>query len=47
MPAEGPPPADPERIGRCAERVRAGGLVAFPTETVFGLGADQQQDGAA
>jgi len=27
-------------IKRCAELLRAGGLVAFPTETVYGLGAD-------
>ena len=27
-------------VGRAAERIRAGGLVAFPTETVYGLGAD-------
>jgi L-threonylcarbamoyladenylate synthase len=30
---------DPRVIARCAERLRAGGLVAFPTETVYGLGA--------
>ncbi|HEX6817175.1 MAG TPA: L-threonylcarbamoyladenylate synthase [Ktedonobacterales bacterium] len=29
-----------ESIARAAEIVRAGGLVAFPTETVYGLGAD-------
>ncbi len=27
-------------ITRAAERLRAGGVVAFPTETVYGLGAD-------
>lgn len=27
-------------VGRAAEVIRAGGLVAFPTETVYGLGAD-------
>lgn len=27
-------------IDRAAERIRAGGIVAFPTETVYGLGAD-------
>lgn len=34
-------PADPDRrvIARAAECLRAGGLVAFPTETVYGLGA--------
>jgi L-threonylcarbamoyladenylate synthase len=30
---------DREAISRAAERLRAGGLVAFPTETVYGLGA--------
>jgi L-threonylcarbamoyladenylate synthase len=29
-----------------AERLRAGGLVAFPTETVYGLGADAMNEGA-
>lgn len=27
-------------VGRAAQRLAAGGLVAFPTETVYGLGAD-------
>ena len=31
---------EPEIISRAAEIIRAGGLVAFPTETVYGLGAD-------
>jgi len=31
---------DKEAIRRAAEIVRKGGLVAFPTETVYGLGAD-------
>ena len=30
----------PEEIARAVEVLRAGGLVAFPTETVYGLGAD-------
>jgi L-threonylcarbamoyladenylate synthase len=30
---------DPDAIARAAECLRAGGLVAFPTETVYGLGA--------
>src|SRR5476651_1477399 len=30
----------PEEIANAAERIRAGGLVAFPTETVYGLGAN-------
>ncbi len=32
--------ATPEAIRRAAEILRSGGLVAFPTETVYGLGAD-------
>ena len=31
---------DPEAIERAAAVIRGGGLVAFPTETVYGLGAD-------
>ncbi|MCI0699629.1 MAG: threonylcarbamoyl-AMP synthase [Planctomycetia bacterium] len=31
---------DPDVIGRAAEVLRAGRLVAFPTETVYGLGAN-------
>ncbi|MDJ0386854.1 L-threonylcarbamoyladenylate synthase [Roseomonas sp. E05] len=30
----------PEQLPRAAALLRAGGLVAFPTETVYGLGAD-------
>ncbi len=33
-------PADAAAVALAAERLRAGGLVAFPTETVYGLGAD-------
>jgi len=33
-------PADPATVARAAEILRRGGLVAFPTETVYGLGAD-------
>lgn len=33
-------PADAASIARAAEILREGGLVAFPTETVYGLGAD-------
>ena len=33
-------------ISRAAETLRRGGLVAFPTETVYGLGADADNDGA-
>src|SRR4030095_12683877 len=31
---------DPASIARAAARLRAGGLVAFPTETVYGLGVN-------
>lgn len=33
-------PATPENIARAAEVIQNGGLVAFPTETVYGLGAN-------
>lgn len=33
-------------IARAAELLRGGGLVAFPTETVYGLGADARDDRA-
>jgi L-threonylcarbamoyladenylate synthase len=39
-PAQVLPASDPESIRMAAEILRAGGLVAFPTETVYGLGAD-------
>ncbi|NLE04560.1 MAG: threonylcarbamoyl-AMP synthase, partial [Crenarchaeota archaeon] len=29
-----------EKINIAAKTIREGGLVAFPTETVYGLGAD-------
>src|SRR4051812_47257627 len=32
--------ADPEAIAAATRCLAAGGLVAFPTETVYGLGAD-------
>ena len=35
-----PHPADPGEIDHAAELLRAGRLVAFPTETVYGLGAN-------
>jgi L-threonylcarbamoyladenylate synthase len=35
--------ADKEAIAEAARVIRAGGLVAFPTETVYGLGADATQ----
>ena len=31
---------DAEAIRQAAEIIRQGGIVAFPTETVYGLGAD-------
>ena len=41
-------PADrPESICLAAEMIRAGGLVAFPTETVYGLGCDALNPDAA
>lgn len=39
-------PATPENIARAAEILRNGGLVAFPTETVYGLGAHALQEEA-
>jgi L-threonylcarbamoyladenylate synthase len=33
-------PVSPESLSRAAEVLRSGGLAAFPTETVYGLGAD-------
>jgi L-threonylcarbamoyladenylate synthase len=33
-------PATPENIAAAAQIIQAGGLVAFPTETVYGLGAN-------
>jgi L-threonylcarbamoyladenylate synthase len=36
----------PEAIAEVADRLRAGGLAAFPTETVYGLGADAGSDAA-
>jgi L-threonylcarbamoyladenylate synthase len=35
-----PAKASSETVDRAADLIRAGGLVAFPTETVYGLGAD-------
>ncbi len=37
-------PATPEAIDDAARFLRQGGLVAFPTETVYGLGADATND---
>jgi L-threonylcarbamoyladenylate synthase len=38
--------ASPEVVREAAEEIRAGRLVAFPTETVYGLGADATNDHA-
>ncbi len=48
MPARTPTLVDatPEWIAEAAGRLRAGELVAFPTETVYGLGADATDDSA-
>ncbi|HZF22202.1 MAG TPA: Sua5/YciO/YrdC/YwlC family protein, partial [Burkholderiales bacterium] len=35
-----------QEIETAAEILRAGGLVAFPTETVYGLGADASSPAA-
>ena len=39
---------DPDETGlkRAAEMLRRGGLVSFPTETVYGLGGDASDDAA-
>jgi L-threonylcarbamoyladenylate synthase len=37
---------DPKAIAEAARRIKAGGLVGFPTETVYGLGADASSDKA-
>src|SRR5581483_8089197 len=36
-------PADGPAVAEAARCLREGGLVAFPTETVYGLGADAAQ----
>ena len=40
------PGADPQAVLDSARRIQAGGLVGFPTETVYGLGADASSDTA-
>lgn len=37
---------DDDQIERAAEVLRAGGVVAFPTETVYGLGSDAENESA-
>ncbi|MEO6017887.1 MAG: L-threonylcarbamoyladenylate synthase [Polaromonas sp.] len=37
---------DPQAIADAASCIQAGGLVGFPTETVYGLGADASSDSA-
>ncbi len=39
-------PASDDSLSDAAARLRSGGLVAFPTETVYGLGADARDDHA-
>ncbi|MBV8150448.1 MAG: threonylcarbamoyl-AMP synthase [Candidatus Eremiobacteraeota bacterium] len=39
-------PADEATLARAAEILRGGGIVAFPTETVYGLGADAENESA-
>lgn len=38
--------ADEAALARAAQIIRSGGLVAFPTETVYGLGADALRESA-
>ena len=38
---------DPHEMARAGEILRSGGLVAFPTETVYGLGANALDEAAA
>jgi L-threonylcarbamoyladenylate synthase len=40
------PGTDPQAIVEAARRIQAGDLVGFPTETVYGLGADASSDEA-
>jgi hypothetical protein len=40
------PATDPEAIARAVAALRVGGLVALPTETVYGLAADARDDRA-
>jgi L-threonylcarbamoyladenylate synthase len=38
--------SEPEELDRAVTALRRGGLVAFPTETVYGLGADAENEAA-
>ncbi len=38
--------SDPAALAEAAQRIRAGALVGFPTETVYGLGADASNNAA-
>ncbi len=40
------PGTDPQAVLQAAAVIQAGGLVGFPTETVYGLGADASSDSA-
>src|SRR5665647_2247143 len=40
------PGTDPQAVLEAARRIQAGQLVGFPTETVYGLGADASSDPA-
>ena len=40
------PASDPATVSQAAEIIRAGGLVAIPTETVYGLGANAMDEEA-
>ena len=39
-------PVTQQSLSRSAEIIKNGGAVAFPTETVYGLGANAFDDGA-
>jgi L-threonylcarbamoyladenylate synthase len=39
-------PASPQAIDRAVQILRAGGIVAFPTDTLYGLGVDARKDEA-
>jgi L-threonylcarbamoyladenylate synthase len=40
-------PSDMEAIKKCGDIIRNGGLVAFPTETVYGLGGDALKESSS